>query len=87
MHVGLPTVNMAFPEYQAINENTKSGVLASAYTSDALIEAVHKLEEGAFYSACVDNMMASKYYYSWDNESKSLLDFYADIVKILNIKN
>jgi len=79
LQAGLPMVNMAFPEYEAIHKNYKTGSFAKTYTVEALMQGVKNLENEVYYEQCVSELNDAKSAYCWEVEGKKLLDFYCTL--------
>jgi len=79
LQAGVPTVNMAFPEYEAIFKKYKTGSLAKEYTTNELVSGIKALENDQYYSECVNELNDAKGTYCWDVEGKRLLDFYSSL--------
>ena len=58
MHVGLPSINMNYPEYSNIMAQIhECGLLVDEYTSEALVKAVKRLEDSALYERATDQLL------------------------------
>ncbi len=79
MHVGLPSINMKYPEYESIIKKDKVGLMVKEYTVDALVEALSILEDKNVYRELTENAIAARDKYNWHIEKEKLLSFYNDV--------
>ena len=85
MQVGIPTINMAFPEYIKINKEYETTILIDDLSKDSILEAVNKLRDKQFYQQLQLNCNKAKEVYTWENESKKLIEIY-DSLKVKEIR-
>ena len=77
LQVGIPTINMSFPEYVSINENYNTGYLAKEYSVAEFIKGVKLLESKEYYESCVADLNSAQSTFCWEEEANTLLDFYS----------
>lgn len=77
MHAGIPSINMAYPEYNHILSSHEVGIAVNNYDAKSFIEAVRSLEDKTYYARLASNCNSYKSHYTWEAESKKLLDIYA----------
>lgn len=80
MHVGLPSINMNYPEYARIIAKYPCALLIDNVDVDEIVRSVQYLDDhaeawGAMSLACRE---AAKEY-TWENESKKLIDLYSKL--------
>ncbi len=75
IHALLPSVNMAFPEYEVVNKNYNTGQLIENYDANSLIEAVKALENSNDYNKCIEQLKQARLEYNWEVEAQVLIDF------------
>ncbi len=76
MHLGIPSINMNFPEYKLILESCKTGLVIDKLDLDAYLDAVRALESEMLYGSLVDNCRRARKIYNWDHEKKSLISLF-----------
>lgn len=76
MHAGLPSINMAYPEYEDINGKHEVSILINKPTVAQFIRAIEKLEDQNQYDKLHENCLKYKSLYSWQNESQKLKSIY-----------
>ena len=79
MHVGLPSINMDYPEYASIIKKNKVGLLVKEYSVEGLLQALTTLENEGLYLELTQNAIAAREEYNWDIEKKKLLRFYNEV--------
>ena len=80
IHVGIPTINMNFPEYEAIHKIHKTGLLVDFYELSDLISAIKKMDDISYYNECLKGIEAAKSVFNWETEQKKLIK-YLDKIK------
>lgn len=75
IHLGLPSINMEYPEYQSLNKSYKTGILVKTYDLPSFIEAVQKLNDQSVYEECLVGIKAAKKSLNWESEQEILLKF------------
>lgn len=74
---GVPSVQMAFPEYQALQEEHHCFVLLHDLLPEALAALISELaEDEVSYESLVNNNKAAAALLSWEHEQRHLLDIY-----------
>jgi len=81
MHAGIPSINMAYPEYASVLKLHETGVMVQEYTVEALLKAVSILEKNSVYQQLSENALQYKELYSWESEQKKLISFYGQLRK------
>ena len=76
LYASLPSINMAYPEYNQILTNHPIGIMIESYTTEALIEGLDKISNPTFYSELKANCKRYRENYSWKNEEEKLLTLY-----------
>ncbi len=76
IHAALPSLNMRFPEYEAINEEYNVSVLVNDYTVEALCEGVTRLANPELYNSIQKNCITAREVFNWQKEKAKLLNFY-----------
>lgn len=76
VHASVPGISMRYPEYINLNEAFKVAELISECTIDNLIEAVHLLEDPAFYQKIKRNCISASEVWCWEKEKLNLLKVY-----------
>ncbi len=79
MHAGLPSINMAYPEYENILKKHPTGVMVKEYTAEALLSILSKLEDETEFQNLVYNCSKYKEIYTWETEQQKLVAFYHNI--------
>ncbi len=80
MHAGVPSINMAFPEYESILRKSPCGVTISSCTVDKLIAAIHRIDECAeTYLGFIQEALEAKKIYNWEMEQVGLVDAYVNL--------
>ncbi|WP_236970001.1 glycosyltransferase [Membranihabitans marinus] len=73
MQVGLPSVNMDFPEYRNILQNHKTGVVIKDLHAEVLREAIHSMTQDVnVYRTYVNQSLEAAKVYTWENEADKL---------------
>lgn len=72
-----PALHRNFPEYQAINEQFEIGILLDDLKTESIVSALRQLlNNPTIYDNLQVNCRKAKTVYTWENESKKLLDYY-----------
>lgn len=80
IQAGVPSINMAFPEYRRINEQHRVFHLLHELNTDSLRLAIERLlSEPDYYNELRQNCLAARNHYTWEQEETALLDFYGNI--------
>ncbi len=81
IQAGVPSINMAFPEYQRINEDYPVAVLIPELSAEAISNAINLLlEDKDKYQSLVDGCLKAKEEFIWEKEEIRLLDFYKGLL-------
>ncbi|MGZ3885865.1 MAG: glycosyltransferase [Flavisolibacter sp.] len=80
MHAGLPQIAMKFPEYEKINGGFEVACLIPELSPDILTRTVNQvMEDDVLLARLRDNCLKARKVYSWQEEEKSLRQFYQSI--------
>ncbi|MEO7174600.1 MAG: glycosyltransferase [Saprospiraceae bacterium] len=75
--VGIPSINMNFPEYKSANEQFRSSLLINTLDPIDIAVAVKSLiEDPALYAALQENGLAASKVMNWELESQKLVTIY-----------
>lgn len=78
MHAGVPSINMAFPEYELLQNKKEIGVLIHDISEESLIKAISTLiHDEALYKKLVVNCFAMSKLFNWEQEEQKLLKLYS----------
>lgn len=76
-----PALHRNFPEYQAINEQFEIGILLNDLETTSITFALKELlDNHEMYEKLQANCRKAKTVYTWENESRKLIEFYKNIV-------
>lgn len=80
MHAGVPSLNMAFPEYMAILEKYPVGIAIAELKVEEIALAVKRLaDKPAQYGEMVEQCRATRELFSWDKEQETLITLYGGL--------
>ena len=79
MHAGLPSINMAYPEYQHIISQYTVGLMIESYDEKALVSAIRQLENREKYYDLSKSALDSRTQFTWESEQAKLLNIYNSI--------
>ncbi len=72
-----PALHRNFPEYQAINEQFEIGILLDDLKTESIVSALQQLlDPPTLYNNLQANCRKAKTVYTWEKESKKLIDYY-----------
>ncbi len=74
IQAGIPSINMAFPEYLHITKDHDVAVLTEAYTTEALIQTIKQLEDSQLYALKTQACLSAKKHFHWSLEKAKLLN-------------
>lgn len=78
---GVPSLNMAFPEYQKINEKHEVSLLLKDCTAESIAEALVLLKNNKnLYQKLVENSAEAAQIFNWENEEAVLIDLYKKLL-------
>ena len=84
IQAGLPSLQMDFPEYRRINQTNEVFFLLDKLAPASIVLAVETLRSDAdLYQKLKTNCRKAAHVFTWENEEKILLAFYAKIQKSL----
>ena len=78
IHAGIPSINMAYPEYEILNSEYETGILVEDYSLGSLIDGIRLLEDMHLYSRLASNTSQARIQYNWAHEKKILARIYDD---------
>ncbi len=81
IHAEVPSVNMAFPEYENILSKHKVGLMLEELNPSLLVNKIKELDNIDFRKQLIGNCIKYKGCYTWEEESKKLNDL---VQKVLN---
>lgn len=76
VNANVPAINMYFPEYIKHNKSFEVSVLIKQCSSEAIVEAIGKLEVLAYYEHLTDNCRKAALVWNWENEAQKLIGLY-----------
>lgn len=78
MHHAVPQICMNFPEYQCVNQEFEIAVLINDPPApESIAAAINRLiQEPETYQRLSNNCLKAREVYCWQNEEKTLIDFY-----------
>lgn len=77
-----PALHRNFPEYQAINNEFEIGILLDDLKTESIVDALQLLlNNELIYNNLVANCRKAKTVYTWENESKKLIEFYDCVIE------
>lgn len=80
IQAGVPSLNMAFPEYVQLQEEYGVFVLLEELSSAAISRAIHKLlQDKEWHEQIRNNCLRAGEALNWEKEERQLLAFYRDI--------
>jgi glycosyltransferase involved in cell wall biosynthesis len=73
----VPSINMHFPEYAAINKQYEVSILLNELTATEIVNAVNKLQtDKNLYSYLRQQCRLAKKEFNWQQEEQKLLEIY-----------
>jgi len=83
VQAGIPSLQMAFPEYLALQKELEVFVLLEELTVPAIVAAVQELlqKDHGLYQQLAQNCLVAAQHWTWENESKKLQAFYQTLSK------
>lgn len=79
IQAGIPSIHMKFPEYEAVQEQYKIGILIDDLEETSIIDAVKEYENKEFYNAVKKNNEIARKELTWENEVERLLLIYEEL--------
>lgn len=82
MHHGVPQLCMRFPEYERVNKEFEIATLVNDPPQpDEIAEALnHLIMDYDYHQQLAENCMEAREKYCWQNEEKTLLSFYQNLL-------
>jgi glycosyltransferase involved in cell wall biosynthesis len=81
MHAGVPQIAMAYPEYSIINTEFEIAVLLENVETQTIANALNKLlNDHQLHAKMANNTLLCKQKYCWQQEEKTLINFYNNIL-------
>lgn len=80
IQAGVPSVNMAFPEYQQLQQQFGVFILLENLSASAVSQAVNRLlQDEVFYQSLRQNCLEAAKILNWEREEQKLLGFYRGV--------
>lgn len=77
VQAGIPQITMAYPEYKLLNDKHEVAYLIENVEVKTVTEAVNSLlKDETIYKRLQENSKRARSLWTWENESKKLLEFY-----------
>jgi glycosyltransferase involved in cell wall biosynthesis len=77
IHAGLPSINMNYPEYTAICKKYPCAALIDEVSVEKIVDTVHHIDsDEVHYERMVAACHEAAKEFTWENESKKLLEIY-----------
>ncbi len=73
MHLEIPSINMAFPEYTSILEQYEVGVAIQNLDASSLINAIQQLDDSNYRHSIIENCKKYKRLFCWETEQNKLI--------------
>jgi len=81
MHNGVPQLCIKYPEYERINAQYEIATLLADPTPESIAAALNRLlTDETYYKRLQENCMAAREKYCWQEEEKTLIKTYRDLV-------
>lgn len=77
IQLGVPSVNMKFPEYEAVLSEFPCAVMIENLNEDEIMNAIQLIEKN--YEIMHQNCLIASPFFTWENEEKSLLRLLNDL--------
>jgi glycosyltransferase involved in cell wall biosynthesis len=81
IHAGLPSVQMRFPEYEALQREFSTSILVDDLDRCTLIEAISTLDQPDRQASCREQCKLARLRYHWGVDEKCLLEWFAGLSK------
>lgn len=72
LQLGIPSINMAYPEYKNINDEYQVGMLIDSYNVSDLVSAIRRMDEPKVYETCRMGIKSAKVAFNWGLEEEKL---------------
>ena len=80
MHVGVPQLAMAYPEYEQVNERYELACLIQKPEPDVISNALNRLlTDDDYHQRLQDNALKARELYCWQQEEVRLLEVYRNL--------
>lgn len=77
---GIPSINMQFPEYQALTKEFETAILIPDLKKETIVAAVQQLSNNpVVYEKLQSNCQVAAAVWNWETESQKLIKFYEKI--------
>ena len=90
VQAGIPQLCIAFPEYQALNARHAVAELVPDLAPATLVTGLAKLlpggQPGAHYQQLAANCQVARAEWNWQQEEKTLLELYENLLNVRNVK-
>ena len=81
IQAGIPSIQMAFPEYQALNSQFECSYLVDDLVPNTIAKAIYTLQTDIeLYQKLQNNCIRAAEKLNWENEMKILLNFYKEVL-------
>lgn len=81
VQAGVPVLTMNFPEYRALNNTWKVGILLDELSPGAFADAINTLlNDKELYKNLQDNCLAAREVWNWDTEQIKLLKIWQQVL-------
>lgn len=80
MMSGLPSINMAFPEYIHINQKYNTAILIEDLNIENIVKAIHQISTPNTYLELQKNCLQAREELNWEKEEGKLIAFYKNLV-------
>ncbi len=81
VQAGVPVITMNFPEYRALNDEIEVAVLLDQLQPEELASTIDKiLKDNNLYNKLQHNCLEARTIWNWENERKTLLDFWKQVM-------
>jgi glycosyltransferase involved in cell wall biosynthesis len=80
VQAGKPSIQMAFPEYAALNTQYEAFLLLEELSIPTIVAAIRRLlDDTEYYNKLRSNCLRAREEWTWEQEEERLLGFYRDI--------
>jgi glycosyltransferase involved in cell wall biosynthesis len=76
IHACVPGMSNPFPEYEAINNTWKTGILTNLSTSEIVFNVERAINDKNYYQQLRENCKKAKQFFNWQQEEKKLISIY-----------
>lgn len=76
IQANLPAINIAFPEYIALNQQYETSVLCKDLSESSILESIHKIFDQSVYNRLQNNCKIAAQNLIWEKEKLKLVEIY-----------